>query len=90
MFLLLEIFGNMCIIVISFPGYGKINFEINPSFLITLFFYVTKKSGEKFEYFKNKKSFQDEIKSISCFKGLSVSRNCFRPERGPLKENGKQ
>ena len=70
----------MCIIVIAFPGYGKINFEINLSFLITLFFYVTKKSGEKFEYFKNKKS----------FKGLSVSRNCFRPERGPLKENGKQ
>ena len=81
----------MCTVIICFPVYGKINFEINLSFLIKLFFCVNKTSGQKFEYFKNKKSFQDEIKSIShCFKGLSVSRNCFRPESGPLKENGKQ
>ena len=33
------------------------NFEINPSFLIKSFFYMTKNSEQKFESFKNEKSF---------------------------------
>ena len=49
-----EILANMCIIIICFPGRDIINFEIN---LIKLFFYMTKKSRQKFKYLENKKSF---------------------------------
>ena len=33
-------------------------------FLIKSFFYITKKSGQTCKHFKNKKSLQNEIKSI--------------------------
>ena len=49
-----QILANMCIIIICFPGCGIINFEIN---LIRLFFYMIKKSRQKFKYLENKKSF---------------------------------
>ena len=54
--LLLEILGNMCIVIICCPDSDTINFEINDSYLIKLF-YITKKSGQKWKYLKNKKSF---------------------------------
>ena len=34
-----------------------ISFKINLSFLIKLFFYITKKLGQKYKYFKNEKNF---------------------------------
>ena len=40
----------MCIIIICFPVYDVINFEINFNFLIKLFYYMAKKSGQKFVY----------------------------------------
>ena len=46
---------------------------------------MTKKSRQKFKYLKNKKSFYGEIKSIfHNFKGLSVAKNCIRPESAHL------
>ena len=39
--LLLEISGNMCMVIIWFPVGGIIDFEINLSFLIWLFSYMT-------------------------------------------------
>ena len=43
--LLLEIWDNMCIEIVSFPGCEVINFEINLIFLINPSFYMTKKSS---------------------------------------------
>ena len=47
----------MCILIICFLDYDVINFEINLSFLVKQFFFVTIKSGQKFKYLKNEKSF---------------------------------
>ena len=55
--LLLEILGNMCIVIICCPVCDVINFEINQSFLIKPFFFITKMSGQKCKYLKNEKSF---------------------------------
>ena len=44
--LLLEILGNIYFVIICFPVCNVINFEINLSFLIKLFSYVTKKSKQ--------------------------------------------
>ena len=45
--LLLEILGNMCIVFIFCPVCDVINVEINHSFLITTFFYISKKVKTK-------------------------------------------
>ena len=37
---------------------------INLTFLIKPFFYMTKKSRQKFEYTESEKSIEDELKSI--------------------------
>ena len=52
-----EILVNMCIVIICFPVYDTMNFEINLSFLIKPFFNMTKKSGQKCNYLKKEKSF---------------------------------
>ena len=44
--------GNMRIAFVCFPGCYVINFEINLVFLIKRFFYITKKSRQKFKYFE--------------------------------------
>ena len=62
--LLLEILVNMCIAIVCYPGCDVIKFKINLVFLIKPFLYITKKSRQKFKYLENKKSFQQEIKSI--------------------------
>ena len=62
--LLLEILVNMCIVVTCCPVCGVMNFEINLIFLIMLFFYITKTSGQKCKYLKYKKSSQHKIKGI--------------------------
>ena len=54
----------MYIVIVCFPGCDVMNFKINLSFLIKLFFYVTKKSRQKLKYLQNMKSFYGEIKSI--------------------------
>ena len=45
--LLLEILGNMCIIITCFPVSDVIKFEITFSFRIKPFFYMTKTSGQQ-------------------------------------------
>ena len=55
--LLLEILGNMCIVIISFPACDIKNFEINLSFLRSCFATGLKKLGHKFNYLENKNSF---------------------------------
>ena len=66
----------MYIVIICFPVYDVINFEIDFCFLINPLFYMTKKSGQKFECRKNKKSFLSEInKFFIISKGLSVAMN---------------
>ena len=62
--MLLDIFGKMCIAIVCFPGCDVITFEINLIVLIKPFYYMTKKSRQKFKYLENEKSFQGEIKSI--------------------------
>ena len=55
--LLLQIMGNMCIAIVSFPGFDVIKFEINLIFLIKPFFYLTKNSRQKFKYLEKKRAF---------------------------------
>ena len=64
MSLILEMYGNMCIAIVCFPGFGVINFEIKHTFLIKPLFYLTKTSRQKFKYLKNEKSFKGKIKRI--------------------------
>ena len=55
--LLLEILDNISIAIIGCPVCDVINFKINLSSFIKPFFCITKKSGQKFKYLKNEKSF---------------------------------
>ena len=52
------------IAIICFSDCDIINSEINLIFLIKLFFYMTKKSRQKFKYLDNEKSFQGQKESI--------------------------
>ena len=45
--LLLEIFGNMCIVIICFPAEDAINFEINLSFSYQVVFLHDRKGQDK-------------------------------------------
>ena len=84
--LLLEIFSNMCITVVSWPGYDVIKFKINLMFLIKPFWYMTKRSRQKLKYVENGMSFWGEIKTFFIiFKAASAAKNYLRPESAPLK-----
>ena len=75
-------------IYVLWPGGGQCVYcdYLSPR-LLSRFSRRRKKSGEKIKYLKNKKSFSNEMKKtfIIC-KGLSVARNCLRPESVPLKK----
>ena len=55
--LLLEILGNMFIVIISFLVHDAMNLVMNLSSLIKLFSHMTKKVRTKSKYFKNRKGF---------------------------------
>ena len=75
----------MCIAIVFKPACDVIKFEIKLIILIKPFFYMIKKSRQKLKYIENEKSFRGEIKSIfTIFKGLSVAKNCIRPDSAPL------
>ena len=75
----------MCITIVFKPACDVIKFEIKLIILIKPFFYMTKMSRQKLKYIENEKSFRGEIKSIfTIFKGLSVAKNCIRPDSAPL------
>ena len=83
--LFLKIFCNTCIIIICLPGGDVLNFGINLIFLIRPFYHNTKRSRQKLKYLENKKSFWGEIKkNLIIIKGLSVVKNCLRPNSAPL------
>ena len=58
------ILNNICIKIICFLFCDVINLEINLSFLMQPFSYMSKKSGRKCKYCKNEKSFKHEMKNI--------------------------
>ena len=62
--LLLEILGNICFRTDCSPACDVTKFEINLFFLIKSFYYITKKSRQKFNHLENERSFLGEIKSI--------------------------
>ena len=55
--LFLDLLSKMCIVSICCPVCDVMNFKINRSFLIKLFFHKNKNSGQKCRYFKNEKCF---------------------------------
>ena len=65
--LLLEILGNMYIVIICLLGCDAINFEINCIFLIKSFSYMFKNSWQNFKDLKNKKCFWHEKKHFLSF-----------------------
>ena len=54
---LLEILGNMCIVIICCSVCEVINFEVNLSFLIKLFSYITKRSEKIVNISRRKTAF---------------------------------
>ena len=56
--------ANMFIATVCQRGCDVINVEVNLIFLMKSFFFMTKKSWQKFKYIENEKTFQREIKSI--------------------------
>ena len=54
----------MCIVIVCYPGYDAINFEIYLSFPIIPVSSMTKKSEQKFKNLQNEKSFSGEIKNL--------------------------
>ena len=44
-------------LIVFFAGCDAINFEINPTFLVKPFFYMTKTPRKEFKYLENKKNF---------------------------------
>ena len=53
----IEILENMYIVIVCLPGCDVIKFQINLTFLIKPFFYMTKRPRKKFKYLENEKSF---------------------------------
>ena len=83
--LLLEILCNMCITIVCQRGCDVIKFESNLIFRIKSFFYMNKMLRQKLKYLENEKSFLDEIKTFFInFRGLSVAKNCLRPDSATL------
>ena len=62
--LLLEILGNMCILITSFTICDVMNFENNLRFLIKLFSWMIKKLWKIIKYLQAEKSFENEINRI--------------------------
>ena len=78
--------GNVSIVNILCPFSNVIGFENIQSFLINMFFYKTKKSGQTVSNSRTKRAFNLILKAFFIiFKGLSIVRNCLRPESEALK-----
>ena len=50
----------MCIAIVCKPGCGVMDFEVNLIFLIKLFSYMSKKSGQKLETLRKEKYLEKE------------------------------
>ena len=63
-----------------------IKFEINLIFLIKSFWYITKTSRQNLKNLENKKLLRwSKNQFFIIFKGLSVAKNCLRPESVSLR-----
>ena len=78
--LLFEILSNMCIAIVCLPGCDGKNFEINLAFLIKPSFCTIKSQDRNLNILRTKGE-----RGFIIFKGLSVTKNCFRPESAALK-----
>ena len=77
--LLFEILGNINIAVICFPGCDVINFEIN--LIILMKPYMIKNSRHDLNILRMNRAFKVKLKAFFItFKGLSIVKNCLRPE----------
>ena len=61
-----EILSNTCITIVCFSRFDVISFEIKLIFQPKLFFYMTKKSRQKYKYIENKKSFYLRVNKKDC------------------------
>ena len=61
-----EMLSNTCITVVCFSRFDVISFEIKLIFQPKLFFYMTKKSRQKYKYIENKKSFYLRVNKKDC------------------------
>ena len=78
----------MCIAIGCFSSCDVINFEINLTFLIKPFSYMTKSQELNLNILGMKRAFNVKQKTFSIiFKGLSVASNCLKPESGLLIKN---
>ena len=76
--LLLEILGNMCIIIVCWPGCDVINSKINLIFLINLFLYRTKKV-KNLNILRMKRAFKVKWKTFFIiFKGSQNLKCAFK------------
>ena len=83
--LVLEILSNMCIAIVCIPGCDIINFEINLIFLTKPFSTWPKSQDINLNILRTKRDFKMKKKAFFIiFKGLSVAKNCFRPESVPI------
>ena len=83
--LLLVISSNMWfIVIVCFLGCEVINFEISLIFQIMRFFYMSKKSRQKFNHLEKEKSLRNKKAFSIIFKGLSVIKNCLRSQSSPV------
>ena len=74
----------MCIAIVCCPGCDVINSEINLIFLMKPVF--NEKSKQNINALRAKITFKVKQKAfVFIFKGLSVGKNCLRPEGVPLK-----
>ena len=58
----------MCIATVCEPSCDVIDFEIEFILLIKPFFYMTKKSIQKFKYLENEKSILSALSALNCKK----------------------
>ena len=71
--IIIEMKSNMCMVIVSFPGWGVMYFETNLSFLISL--HDRKSQDKNLIILKTKRAFKMEWKAFFIiFKGLSLKQ----------------
>ena len=83
--LFLETLSNICIVFLCFPRCNVKNFETDLIFLMKPFSTQPKSQDKKLNILRTKRTFKVRKKNFFVtFKGLSVAKNCLRPESAPL------
>ena len=83
---LLDLLGHMCIVIICYPVFDVINFELTLAFLSSRFPTWLNSQDKNVNIPSTKGAFSMKQKAFFIiFKGLSVIRNCLRQESWPWK-----